>query len=109
MSLARPPRMPNGLPRFNVGLRMDADEIHDLGIAAFRLGVGRSTALRLAASIMADVVDDAWYLAQIGAEPSPSVDTLVDQITVAMAAEITAGSALLLQSDNGDARVSVTS
>lgn len=98
----RSARMPNGLPRSNVGLRMNEHETRDVDIAALRLGVDRSTALRHAAAILVQAVDDAWYAAQIGGEPSPSIENLIDRTTTAMAAEITA-SGLLIQRINSGA------
>ena len=79
---------------------MDEDQVFDLELTAYRVGRERSAVIRWATSIFAQAVDDAWYLAQIGAETSPSMERLVEAIRDAMATEIAATLPLIIQGGN---------
>ena len=83
-----------------LAVRMDAALLQDVGLTAYRLGIERSEVVRRAATLFAQVVDDAWYLAQIGADPSPSMERLVEAIRDAMATEIAATLPLIIQGGN---------
>ena len=84
-------------------VRMDAALFHDVGVTAFRMEIERSEVVRQATSIFAQVVDDAWYFAQIGAEPTPSIDRLAVVVREAMAAEIAVASRLMMHADDSSA------
>ena len=81
------PRAPDGQRSVTVTLRLTENELGDFDTTAFRMGNDRSTALRLAASVLVQVVDDVFYLAQIGAEPSPAIEQLTDHFAKAMRLE----------------------
>lgn len=91
LAKARPGKSRAGHLKHTLPVRMTATHLRDVDLMVYRMGLpDRAAVVRLAISIMAQEVEAAWYMAQIGGDPAPTESALSELIAVAMQAECAA-------------------